>query len=421
MNTKLISSITLTGFALTTLSAAAEETTTPPAKNAFNPQISFIFDGAYYSDNQDGEGYEWLEEIPGIQGEGHSHEGEEEHAHGELSEGFNLREQELVMTAAIDPNLDGSVFLAISEDEIEIEEAFFTTRGLPGGLQLKAGKFLSSIGYLNNKHVHTWDFVDQNLAYLSLLGDHGLNDTGLQVTWLPKTPFYTQLGIEWFQGDEQERLGLRVEEEEEREELGLDELETGPSLLTAFVKVSPDLGFYHNLQAGLWFADSQQDQNIVEVDEEETGLEGDAQMWGVDFIYKYDSQGDYGRGDAIITAEYMSLEKDWNVTNGDLAGTSAKGEQDAFYAQGVYYFAPRWMAGLRYDSTGLTNDLTGGGLDESFDESNRVSLLLSWVPTEFSRIRLQYSQADIAGEDDDLDQLFLQFTYSLGSHGAHQF
>ncbi len=42
-----------------------------------------------------------------------------------------------------------------------------------------------AIGYANRQHPHQWDFVDQNLAYELVFGGHGLNDTGLQATWLP--------------------------------------------------------------------------------------------------------------------------------------------------------------------------------------------------------------------------------------------
>jgi hypothetical protein len=74
---------------------------------------------------------------------------------------------------------------------------------LPGGLKLRGGKFLSGIGYLNGQHPHSWDFVDQNLAYRSLLGDHGLSDTGLQLTWLPRTgKVYSLLGLELLQGND---------------------------------------------------------------------------------------------------------------------------------------------------------------------------------------------------------------------------
>jgi len=40
--------------------------------------------------------------------------------------------------------------------------------------------------------------------------------------------------------------------------------------------------------------------------------------------------------------------------------------------------------------------------------------------SHFSRIRLQYSQLD-NGHDESNDVMTLQYTMSLGSHGAHTF
>ena len=44
------------------------------------------------------------------------------------------------------------------------------TTALGNGFTLKAGRFFSSIGYLNPQHAHAWDFVDAPLAYQALLG-----------------------------------------------------------------------------------------------------------------------------------------------------------------------------------------------------------------------------------------------------------
>ena len=43
-------------------------------------------------------------------------------------------------------------------------------QGLLAGATLRAGRFLSSIGYLNDQHAHTWDFVDAPLAYQAFFG-----------------------------------------------------------------------------------------------------------------------------------------------------------------------------------------------------------------------------------------------------------
>ena len=45
--------------------------------------------------------------------------------------------------------------------------------------------------------------------------------------------------------------------------------------------------------------------------------------------------------------------------------------------------------------------------------------MLEWIPSEFSRIRLQYNRDNSVQETDH--QVILQYTQALGSHGAHQF
>jgi hypothetical protein len=195
-------------------------------------------------------------------GHGHDHGG---HAHGATEQGFNFRSAELTFSATVDPYFDASAYLAISSDgDVDLEEAWFQTRSLPAGLKVKGGKFLSDIGYANNQHPHQWDFVDQNLPYLNLFGDHGLQDTGMQVTWLPDWPVYTLFGVEALQGD-QEVFGALPDDDAVDEatleasevagddvDLGLGREQHGPRLYTAFVKVAPELGYDHALQLGAW-------------------------------------------------------------------------------------------------------------------------------------------------------------------------
>jgi hypothetical protein len=52
--------------------------------------------------------------------------------------------------------------------------------------------------------------------------------------------------------------------------------------------------------------------------------------------------------------------------------------------------------------------------------------MLDWNPSEFSRIRLQFNR-DQSRQDPGTgsaitdNQLFLQYIFSLGAHGAHRF
>ena len=108
-----------------------------------------------------------------------------------------------------------------------------------------------------------------------------------------------------------------------------------------------------------------------------------------------------------------------------LETTSYDGDQKGWYAQAVYKFKPQWQVGLRYDwldsdNRGSDADvLTEAGLDNEGHSPKRYSATLEWLPSEFSRLRLQYNQDESYEETDH--QLFLQYTMSLGSHGAHQF
>ena len=105
----------------------------------------------------------------------------------------------------MDPYFDVWAILAVGDGEIEAEEVYVQTRKFLPGLQLRVGKFYSGVGYINRQHPHQWDFVDQALPYELLLGG-SINEVGVQVTWLPYLPFYTLLGFEALQGENERCL-----------------------------------------------------------------------------------------------------------------------------------------------------------------------------------------------------------------------
>jgi hypothetical protein len=408
----------------------AQRTGAVSAGSAFNPQLSVILNGVYYSDNQGGNGAGMAGDVAGIF-HGHGHDG---HDHGGLEQGFNLQETEIAFSATVDPYFDAATYLAISSDgDVELEEAYLQTRSLPAGLRVKAGKFLSDIGYANSRHPHQWDFTDQNLPYLAVFGDHGLTDTGVQLTWLPELPVYTLFGVEASQSKDLERIGATVDDHDQEhyeEELGVDSIglgrkKQGPQFYTAFAKVAPDLGADHALQVGAWYAYFRQHQEVDEHDGLTRAFEGDARAWGLDAVYKYDSGLSHGQGDWKLQAEYLRANKDLDLTfsSAGAADGSLRGTQDGLYLQGWYGFAPRWRAGLRYDTTGLANRLRGVE-SENLDRSDRWTAAVTWALSEYSLLRLQLATADLAyqdGGDERVNSVYLQYVLSLGAHGAHKF
>jgi outer membrane receptor protein involved in Fe transport len=87
--------------------------------------------------------------------------------------------------------------------------------------------------------------------------------------------------------------------------------------------------------------------------------------------------------------------------------------QSGWYVQGVYQFAPRWRAGLRFDQL-------NSGTIEADSKPKRSSVMLDWSLSEFSKIRMQYSH-DQSRVDTSDRQLFVQYQMNLGAHGAHSF
>jgi hypothetical protein len=84
---------------------------------------------------------------------------------------------------------------------------------------------------------------------------------------------------------------------------------------------------------------------------------------------------------------------------------------------------PRWRVGYRYDlldSGSVDFGANNANIAHSDHDPSRHSLMADFSPSEFSRLRLQYSRDQSMASIDE-DQWFLQYIHSLGAHGAHKF
>ena len=394
------------------------------------PVFELVLDGFFYHDNQHGGGAELIEEAAGILHGVHGHE----HEHG-ASNGLNLGESEIALTADLPGQLKGRLSLALSTEAVELEEAWLQTQALPGGLALKAGRFLSDIGYLNGQHPHQQEFAGGNLVYGALLGAHGLIDAGVQLTWEAPVPFYLQLGVETLQGHEQERFGALIEAEDADDIVlsgaGLSLPRSGPRSGTFFLKEEPYLGKRHSLQAGVSYAHARQYQQVINEDaaivDDQFALEGRQQLSGLELVYEYDADGEQGKGDWKLAAEYLQLKKAMRVTGADTTapvqiGDTVNGTQDGLYVQGMYGIAPRLQLGLRYEVSGMLNELDEAGSIRTFDASVRTSLAVTFRPNPATRLRLQLSSASVsdeAGVKTQLNAFVLGYTGMFGGHEGH--
>jgi outer membrane receptor protein involved in Fe transport len=94
------------------------------------------------------------------------------------------------------------------------------------------------------------------------------------------------------------------------------------------------------------------------------------------------------------------------------------------YTQLLYGFRYGWAAGVRYEFAGGSGASIGGRKDDPFRaDRHRVSPLLLWQPSEFTRIRLQYNfdHADHLDGDEIANAVWLGFEWLYGAHPAHEY
>jgi hypothetical protein len=384
------------------------------AARSFNPKISLILQGTYADYSADAE-----PEIPGVVLGGHSEP---------RAAGFSLGETELVLDANVDDQFRAWATVAFEdhegETEVALEEAYASTLGLPAGLGLKFGRFLSDIGYLNRVHSHAWEFVDQPLVYRALLGNH-LGDDGVQLRWVAPTDLFVELGAEALRGDGFPAGG------HERD---------GVNSWTGFARIGGDVGAGGAWRVGVSHlqADADGRETAEHEGDEAFAFTGDSAVSILDLVYKWAQDGNPALRNVVLNAEYFHRDEDGALDFTDAAdptrdsSTDYDGTQKGFYAQAVFQFMPRWRVGARYDRLQADNTLANatfgpGASGDEFahfeenDTAQRVSAMVDFSNSEFSRLRMQYSRDESRPGGEADDQFFVQYIMSIGAHPAHQF
>jgi hypothetical protein len=376
----------------------------PPAKesqsflskalNTFNPEISVIgiFAAAYYSQNDP---IVFAEIDP-------------------ENTGVNLQEVEVGFQSVVDSYFRFDLFLAFSTEGVEIEEAYGTTLlSLPLNSQFRIGRARAKFGRINQIHRHNQNFVTLPLPAAQFLGEH-LNPTSIEANFLVPAPWYLELSASGGSPDVETPTFARDE----------DANDIGRLLyifhIANFFELSEALG----VSLGGSFA---------------TGSNGTAagersNLYGVDLFVKYRPLKNNPYQEIMLQSEFMYL---------DAQTPEETLENWGWYAQLVYRFAKRWNSGFRFGiidtntpvqqeaeageaeasnlfSAVRNEDGEEGGMLGLLGRTYRISPMLTFNPSEFSQVRLQY---DYLNQDfaENQHAIFLQFQYAIGAHGAHPF
>jgi len=396
-------------------SAAVQANNRPASEAAFNPAISVILNGTYSNLSQDPARFK----ITGFAPTGGDV--------GPGSRGFSLGESELALAANVDRYFRGTLIATLQpDDKVGVEEGYLQTLALSNGMTLKAGRFFSSAGYLNEIHAHAWDFTDAPLANKVFLGNQ-LADDGLQLKWLAPTDTYFELGAEAGRG---------------RSFPGSNRDKNGSGAANLFARLGGDIGASTAWRAGLSNLRTTA-QNRSYTDSSALGTEvnnsfnGASRLWVLDGLMKWAPNGNSTETNIKLQGEYFRRSEEGNLTY-DTAAVSPAGTQtgslrsarSGWYAQGVYQFMPMWRVGYRYDrlnwgsvKLGLVDSGALGAADFPIYARytpTRNTLMFDYSPSEFSRMRVQFARdKSRLGATDN--QIFLQYIMSLGAHGAHSF
>jgi hypothetical protein len=374
--------------------------------SAFNPAISAVLQGTYANLSKDPGKYALAGFAPS----------------GDIvpaPRSFSIAESELALSASVDDKFYGNLIFSLTpENTVSVEEAYGVYTAAPWGIAPKFGRFLSSIGYLNDQHQHAWDFYDAPLVYQAFLGGQYQNN-GLQVKWVAPTDLFVELGAEIGSGESYP---------------GNSRNKNGTGNGNAYVHLGGDVDASSSWRAGLSYLqtaakDREHSQLDMAGNDAQLAFTGKSKVAIADFVWKWSPNGNAQERNFKLQGEYF-----WRRENGDLTydadgalGLTRTGgyrsDQSGFYVQGVYQFMPAWRVGARYDwlNPGSVDYGSNGAYfgSASFNPQ-RTAVMVDWTPSEFSRFRVQFQQAKLRPDFTD-NEVFVQYILTLGAHGAHNF
>jgi len=336
----------------------------------------------------------------------------------------DFKELEIGGAGPLNPYVRGDINLSVSQSGIDIEEAYMTVlRGLPLGLQLKAGKYLVDVGKLNTQHSHQWAWIERPLFHKELFGEEGLKDIGFNLNMLqPLGEGSIGISANWLKN------GGLISDSEATSPYAPNRVNmAGSGRVSLFYPTSD----YSNLETGVSVLHSQIQPTRIyfessyipsnPTDEAMANFVPDkryATVGAIDLKWKY--KPDNYNGFQII-GEYMTQSRTNQIVSaivhpaGDTTFNSTNKSIKSYGLFGLaeIRWARRWDAGVLYDyAQGIENantNMSGYGAYAAFS-----------VAEETTRFGLLYRRNSATGID-SYNSVTLQILWMLGPHKPHTF
>jgi hypothetical protein len=350
--------------------------------------------------------------------------------HDPKRRGFTLQQAELSLAGAVDPYFTGQAHIVFTDEVVELEEAFLTTQSLPYGLQVKAGHFLTEFGRINPTHPHAWQWIDQPVVNTRMFGGDGLRNPGARLAWLLPVPWFSQLYLGAQQASGETATSFLGGGEDGHDHHEIEGVIGGRPVVDRSVHDLGDLLYLARWEHGLALSETVETKfgGSALFGPNDSGPHGRTEIYGGDVVVKW-RPADSFRGWPFLSWETEVMNRAFKadaVQNAAGVTTlpSTTLHDWGLYTQILYGFTYGWAAGVRYEYDSGSGQSVGGRENDPFrDDRQRVSPLLSWRPTEFSRLRLQYNfdHAEHLPGDHDAHSVWLGVEILYGSHPAHNF
>jgi hypothetical protein len=371
------------------------------------------------------------EELQSLQGGGHD----------PRKRGFTLQGAEFNFSGAIDPHFRGETNVVMfieplsGETIVELEEAFFLTQSLPCGWEVKGGHFFTEFGRINQIHHHAWNWMDQPIVNTRMFGPDGLRAPGIRIGKLLNTPNYSKIlmGVQNANGETAASFLANDEFFEERP-IG------GRPFVDRDVRRPEDLTYSFRWETS-WTNACEDTTWLAGVSSvcgpNATGENGHTVVYGADVKMKW-LPAENERGWPFLIWEAEVMARHYRADNFFSEGDDPLDPADdvdlpdrtlhdwGCYTQLLWGLQYRWAVGLRYEFAGGEGEsrfaFAERQEDPFRDDRHRVSPLIVWYVSEFSRIRLQYNFDHAEHLDGDAaHSVWIGFEGSYGVHPAHKF
>jgi hypothetical protein len=331
--------------------------------NADNPAISFVVDGQAGTNTQGSDGA-----------------------------GFLLGTGELFISAPIDPFLRGYASINGTTDEgFDIEEAALVTTALPWNLTVKGGRFFADFGRFPHWHDEALPFVSRPESIERFIGGESKSE-GAEISWLAPMDQYLNVTIGVYNSVGAERFDSPDTFGEMKGQRSFSELSYLVHPTTYF-----DLTDTVNLELG---------GSYLSVP---TGAKRG--LYGVDATLRHQpGTSEFYQGTDVGVEWLWSTERFVDAELEDGGSVSGRFRRDGGYAYFESFFGRRFSVGGRFD---YAENLFGPK-----DLQRTYSAFVTWKPSEFQRLRLQWDDVGIEGPDNQ--RFTLQWTAFIGSH-SHGF